>query len=269
MKFQELIEYGSRYLSKQDSKQLLLHIVRKETEKNISLGKITKFKNLITMARSHVPIQHLLGYTYFHSHKFLVNTHVLIPRQDTETLISAFTDLYPNRKQPLSILEVGVGSGCILLTICKIFKKSFGLGLELTPEALEMAIKNQQRLRVNNCKMISFDVLNRKITDLDLFKFDVLISNPPYISTEEITRLESQVRDFEPYHALHGGEDGLLFYHALKKMKEILSIPTLIIEIGHNQLESVSNIFSDYSLTLSNDLSGITRCLVIENKQTI
>jgi release factor glutamine methyltransferase len=187
----------------------------------------------------------------------------LIPRGDTESVIDAFQQSFPDKKAAINILEVGVGSGCILLTLLKLYKSAFGLGLEIMPETLEMTIKNQQKLRVKNGKMILFDVMERNIADLSLFQYDVIVSNPPYIPKDEIWKLQPEVRDFEPYCALNGGKDGLIFYHKLKEMKEILKVKTLIVEIGFAQRQEIEKIFEGYTIVAHQDLNGIDRALII------
>lgn len=264
MKYQELLKYGERLLSTNFEAKQLLSKISKETEKEISIKKVQKYKNLVQMRRSHVPLQYIMGFTSFHGRNFFVNHQVLIPRNDTETLIDAFFELFPDKKEKLTVLEVGVGSGCILLTLMKEYRNSFGLGLDFSNEVIQVFEKNQKSLRVKNCKVVPFDILQDNIDKLTLFEYDVIISNPPYIPSEDIHTLESQVRDFEPPEALNGGKDGLLFYKRFNEILPKLKTKYLILEIGYNQAESAKKIFENYEVSVKKDLSGNDRCLVIK-----
>lgn len=266
MKYQELLKYGEKFLKSNFEAKELLTKVLKENDKEIPIKKVQKYKNLLQMRRSNVPLQYLMGFTYFHSRKFYLNHQVLIPRHDTETLIDGFQQIFQDKKEKLTILEIGVGSGCILLTLLKEYRNSFGLGLDISLDALEIFEKNQKSLKVKNCKAIPFDILNDNIDKLTLFEFDVIISNPPYIESDEIHSLESQVRDFEPLLALNGGRDGLKFYQRYLDMIKHIKTKYLILEIGHNQSKSVQEIFKDYEIQILKDLSGIDRCLIIKVK---
>ncbi len=192
------------------------------------------------------PLQYLLGYTYFRGEKYIVTPDVLIPRYDTETLISAVNQLIDsihkkNPSQSINVLDLCTGSGCIA---CSLARENPSHNVSITAsdislEALKIAQQNGRELRINFIQSDLFE--NVKDT------FDIIVSNPPYISKSEMHELDKEVYEYEPHLALYGGEDGLDIY---KKISYKISEHTkpashVFLEIGYSQSKSVIDIFSE------------------------
>ena len=191
----------------------------------------------------------------------------LDPRPDSETLIETVLQYYPDRKLPLSILDVGTGTGCLLLALLKCFLNSHGIGIDKSEKALEVAKENGQGFKADFCLA---DFTNP--TSLQVLKqFDVIVSNPPYIPTKQISQLDESVRLYDPLLALDGGTDGLDAYRSLSK--NLISYLTkegkLFLEIGCGQEDFVKDIFTSNNwnfLSSMSDLGGIVRVLVFQRK---
>ena len=189
---------------------------------------------------------------------FLVNDHVLIPRQDTETLVEeALKISYTGMK----MLDMCTGSGCILFSMLKMKPGSEGTGCDISEEALKVAEANRKRLEVN-----------AKLIQSDLFEhiegtYDMIVSNPPYIRTAVIAELQDEVRLHDPWIALDGKEDGLFFYRKIVREsgRYLRKGGTLLFEIGHDQGEAVSELMKaeGYSdVKVKKDLAGLDRVVI-------
>ncbi len=231
-------------------------------------------KNMLEKRISGVPLQYLTGHQEFMSLNFNVDKDVLIPRQDTEILVEAVID-YVKKKNPyenlsseinyksktLRILDIGAGSGCIGVSLAHYLKNVFVTEIDKSVAALENAKSNA----VNNGVADKMEFVECDILECDYSenRFDVIVSNPPYIKASEIENLESQVRDFEPMQALLGGEDGLNFYRSIVKNAPKYIVPDgmLAFEVGFEQARDVKNLmmrrFDD--IKIIKDLSGIER----------
>ncbi len=224
------------------------------------------FFNFIARRIKREPVSHIIARREFFGNDFFVDKDVLDPRPDSETLIEAVLKKFPNRNQELKILEIGVGSGCLIITLLKQYLSALAIGVDISDKALAIAKKNAQELAVlPRLELINSDIFS----NLKEEKFDLIISNPPYIASDEIEFLQEEVRLFEPHLALDGGYDGLNFYRAialnagdfLKKNGKI------IVEIGYGQEEKIAEIFAKNNFLLSEekpDLAGIVRVLVFE-----
>lgn len=192
-----------------------------------------EFKSLLKKRGEHIPLQYITGEQEFMGLTFHVNSHVLIPRQDTETLVEEALKL---AKPGMKIMDMCTGSGCILISILKNVKDTSGCGFDISKQAINVAKENAK--------------LNEVVADFeksDLFehvteRYDMIVSNPPYIKTEEIVKLMPEVSEFEPVQALDGKEDGLFFYRKIiKECRDYLNPGGYVLfEIGYDQGEDVS-----------------------------
>jgi len=236
-------------------------------DKILNLGQIQKVKKSIERRSKREPLSHIIGKRGFYQDEFVVDRNVLDPRPDSESVIAAILEQFPNQNLPLKIAELGVGSGCLILTILKIFSNASGIGVDLSDSALEIANLNAQNLKIQDrIKLIK----SNWFKDFPLRKFDLIISNPPYIKTREIDNLQEEVKFFEPKIALDGGVDGLECYRVIAKgiVSFLEKNGYVFLEIGQNQESEVIEIFTENGLKFSHykrDLAGIIRCLVFRN----
>lgn len=213
-----------------------------------------EYRRLLAGRGKRIPVQYLTGEAWFYGHCFRVNSHVLIPRQDTEVLVEeALKRIVPGMK----VLDLCTGSGCILISILKAASVT-GIGADISPEALEMAAKNAKSLGVRAVWAES-----------DLFRniggtFHMIVSNPPYIPAEVIEGLEPEVRDHEPRTALDGGADGLSFYRRIvREAGDYLEDGGwLCLEIGYDQGEDLRKMMAEAGyedVEIIRDLAGLDR----------
>ncbi len=213
------------------------------------------------------PVSKILGQRGFWKRDFIVSKDVLDPRPDSETIIETVLRFYSDKNQALSILDIGTGSGCLLLTLLDEYPQATGIGVDKSKEALCIARQN--------------DVCNRAIFQEEDFTtphfghdypmFDIIISNPPYIKTADVAMLDVGVRQFDPLLALDGGEDGLDAYRALSvSLSRMLKQDgTIFFEIGQNQEQDVIDLMAVNEFICVKqvkDLSGIIRVLVFCRK---
>lgn len=226
-----------------------------------------KFFDLINRRGNREPVSHLIGKREFFGEDFFVTKDVLDPRPDSETLIESILKKFPDREKKLKILELGVGSGCLIITLLKTFKDATSTAVDISEAAIEIAQKNSEKhqtsSRLKIFKSDLFSNLNRAE------KFDLIISNPPYIPAADIEILEPEVRIHEPRNALDGGADGLDFYRQIAaEAKNFLNdFGKIFLEIGRGQEEFVSKIFvkNGFShIDSTQDLSGVVRVLEFE-----
>ena len=271
----ELLNSGSHKLKKQkikthrlDSEILLSKVLNKSREQilislnqNMKNTEVFAFDNLIKRRVEKEPIAYIINEKEFWSKKFLVNKNTLIPRPETELLVENLIKNYKNKN--ISLLDVGTGSGCIIISLLSELSNSNGVGIDISSSALKIAKKNALLHKVEN--KIRF--YNKSIINLFNCKFDLIVSNPPYIDTKNIKNLDDDIKKYEPLIALNGGNDGLdVIKKVIYKAKEILKINgKLAIEIGNMQSEKVSR-----ELKLNNfridqyikDYKNNTRCLI-------
>lgn len=275
MTWQELKNSGAKYLSDAeidnapyDAKELLyfisgldpstypLHMrddVPKEQEE--------KYRLLIERRATHEPLQYITGTAYFYGESFFVEPGILIPRYDTETLIEALLPYLAGRR---SVLDLCCGSGCILATLLMNGPETLrGTGADLSETAVKVTRKNLEKFNLNS---------RAEAVQSDLFSaltgpYDIIVSNPPYIPSEDISDLQSEVRDYEPESALDGGRDGLDFYKKIAERAADFLNPAgiLAFEIGYDEGTAVQKImrqngFED--IRLYQDLSGRDRVVL-------
>ena len=233
-----------------DRNYLLVHGANEVTEEQYGC-----YVNYINTRKRHVPLQHILGYQEFMGLKFQVTGDVLIPRPDTETLVE---EVMRSLHDGMHILDLCTGSGCILLSLLQYSNDCVGVGSDISEKALQVAKENAKSLSLE-AEFIQSDLFE-KITG----KFEIIVSNPPYIPRGEIPTLMEEVKDHDPLPALDGGEDGLYFYRKIIKEAEKYLYPggMLFFEIGCKQAEAVSRYMKDAGyrdVAVCKDLSGLDR----------
>ncbi len=211
------------------------------------------------------PVSKIIGEWSFWSLDLKVNQHTLTPRPDSETIIDAVLKFFPNKQGHYRILDLGCGSGCLLLALLSEYQNSTGIGLDFSKEALKVACENGKGFKA---EFIEKDWFDENWTT-DLGKFDIIISNPPYIPTKDIQNLDIEVKNYDPLTALDGGEDGLKDYRRLSEtISPILNEDGMIFfEIGQGQADDVIQIMNRYTLVETfKDLGQITRVLTFKRK---
>ena len=276
MIYSKILTIGCKFLKKKkiknpylDSELILSKVINKKREEillntNNKLKKkdITKFKNYLLRRYEKEPMAYILGYKHFWKYKFLINKSVLIPRPDTELVIEETLKYLPieNSKK---ILDVGTGSGCIVVSLLKERPKCIATAIDISKNAINVAKTNAKLHQLEN----KINFINIDIDKYKSYNYDLIISNPPYINSIELNRLDDDIKFHEPKLALSGGSDG---FRDLKKViiksKRLLKINgKLILEIGHKQKNKCSKILNEngyYINQISKDLSGKDRCIV-------
>lgn len=226
-------------------------------DREVSEEEEEQYRRALEQRAVHVPLQHLLGYQDFMGLRFQVNEHVLIPRQDTEILVEeAMRYLHDGMR----ILDLCTGSGCILLSLLHYSNDCEGTGVDISKEALQVAALNAEALG------IKADFLESDLYDKVTGKFDLLVSNPPYIEREVIPTLMEEVREYDPYIALDGGEDGLDFYRRIiGGAQDYLNRGgQIFLEIGSEQAQSVSELLREAGfkeIEVCKDFAGLDRAV--------
>ncbi len=257
--------------SKLDSLVLLTHalsvskeqiIFNPDLEPDQSLQE--KFWSMIRRRAKREPVSHIIGKKEFYGYDFFVTSDVLDPRPDSESLIELVLKKFPQKNSKLKILEVGTGSGCLIITLLRCFNLADADGIDVSEKALEICRRNAAANQVQNrLELLQSDLFSSLAANK---KFDLIISNPPYIPSKDILELESEVKNFEPHLALDGGFDGLDFYRAIasKAPNFLQKNGRIILEIGFDQKEEVVKIFEGKNFIFEEsqtDLAGISRAL--------
>ena len=233
-----------------DRNDLLVHGDRPVTEQQEN-----SYVNYIELRSRHIPLQHITGYQEFMGLRFKVTPDVLIPRQDTETLVE---EVLKNLHDGMRILDLCTGSGCILLSLLRYSNDCVGIGADLSKKALKVAEENAGSLG-----------LTAEFVQGDLFepvtgKFEIIVSNPPYIPSNVIPTLMEEVREHDPLMALDGKEDGLYFYREItgKASEYLYPGGMLFLEIGCEQAGAVTELMRNAGyrdVTVCKDLAGLDR----------
>ena len=272
MTFREAISFGERQLNdvgivdaKNDAWLLLAFVCKIDhtfyyvhMNEQMSIEQQAEYENVLSKRAEHVPLQYITGEQEFMGIPFRVNESVLIPRQDTETLVEEALKLV---RPGMKVLDMCTGSGCILISILKNVVDVEGFGYDISKQALNVAKENA---KLNNVTA-TFEPsdLFEKVTDT----FDVIVSNPPYIPTAVIGTLMPEVAVYEPMQALDGKEDGLYFYRKIiaSASEYLKENGKLLFEIGHDQGESVSNLMREAGykdVRVVKDLAGNDRVVI-------
>ena len=238
-------------------------------ERPLSAEEVSRLMQCVARRAAREPVSRIIGEREFYGRAFSVTPATLDPRPDSETVIDAALSLIGSqapRERPVRILDVGTGSGCLLLTLLSELPRAWGVGTDISLAALEVARANAARLDVSNrASWVCADAL-----DGIRGPFDVLVSNPPYIRTEEIAELDPEVHLFDPRLALDGGEDGLRFYRRLiaDMSYAVVDGGWIVLEVGYDQADAVSTLLlgSDAGrehLRQFRDVAGRRRCVAI------
>ncbi len=251
MKTEKLIDFGSGILKnkniisyKIDSELILSHVLKMPREKLlvsdslVSKKDITKFKSLIFRRLKQEPIAYIFKKKEFRSENFFVDKNSLIPRPETELLIDPIIKIF--RDKNLFFLDVGIGTGCIMFSILKELKHSKGIGIDICKKTILNAKKNLNIFKVKNRAKI----FKKSVNEVFGRRFDLIVSNPPYVVKREINRLDNDIKRFEPRLALDGGNDGLdVIKKVIYKSKNILKLDGILaLEIGKGQYFSVEKV---------------------------
>ena len=252
-----------------DSEILLSQAINKSREfiilnsnYDVSEKEYQYFKEMVNQRLRGKPIAYITGKKFFWKDEFLINEKVLIPRPDTEIIVEQVLEIFKN-KTKINFLDIGIGSGCILLSILKERKDFRATGIDISNYALKVCKINAYKLGVKNrIKLFK--------SDIDKFnkeKYDLIISNPPYIKNLDLTYLEKDIAKFEPKIALDGGLDGISEIRKLiKKSSELIkNNGKLIIEIGYDQKDEVKQLLrknSFYVNSVEKDLANNDRCII-------
>ncbi|MBP3664630.1 MAG: peptide chain release factor N(5)-glutamine methyltransferase [Tyzzerella sp.] len=215
------------------------------------------YRKYIETRATHIPLQHITGVQEFMGLEFLVNQHVLVPRQDTEVLVESVLEVL---KPDMRVLDICTGSGCILISLMKLHGTSTicGVGVDISKEALKVAQANGERIGVKA------DFIQSDLFENVDGRYDVIVSNPPYIRTAVIEELKEEVKCHDPFIALDGKEDGLYFYRKIveESGRYLKAGGKLYFEIGHDQGEDVKNLMEQAGftgVTVKKDLAGLDR----------
>ena len=276
----EILSESNNYLKKNnistaqlDSEILLSNIIKRSREDliinqndQIEEKNFLKFKYLINRRINGEPIAYLINKKDFWKSTFYVNKNVLIPRPDTEILIEEILQTYSKAKS-LFILDIGTGSGCIILTLLKERRNFKGIGIDISKKALNVAKFNAKIHHLEN--RVKF--LKTSVDNFFKGKYDLIVSNPPYINKSDFKYLERDIYEYEPFEALNGGNDGLLIIRrVIKRSSKLLKKNgKLVLEIGYDQRFKVENLLKNeefYVNKVIKDLGNKNRCIVCTKK---
>ena len=275
MRLSEVLTQGANILKKNnipnfflDSEILLGKILDKKREfiilnQNLEIKKndYAKYIALIQKRSTHMPLAYLTKSKEFWKHEFYVDNRALIPRPDTEIIIEEVLSIL-RAKKINNFLEIGVGSGCIILSILNEIKDLKATGIDISQKALEVCKINSKRLSLNSrLKLYKSD-----IDKFDIGKYDLIVSNPPYICRSDLNNLMKDVIGYEPKNALNGGNDGVFeIRKVIKKSSKLLKKSgKLVLEIGHNQKDKVIEMLKNNGFFIKKvikDLGQNNRCI--------
>ena len=224
-------------------------------DKEIKEEEAARYLAYIESRKNRIPLQHITKEQAFMGYPFYVDEHVLIPRQDTETLAEEALKVL---KPGMQVLDLCTGSGCILISLMKMCEGLYGTGSDISEEALEVARKNACRLEVNAT------FIRSSLFEHISGRYDLIVSNPPYIRTSVIQELQEEVRLHDPFIALDGKEDGLYFYREIIKAGGGYLKPGgyLMFEIGYDQGTEVASLMEKHgyrNIMVKKDLAGLDR----------
>ena len=252
-----------------DSEILLTKVINKDrkyilvnSSKHLNNKDLNHFKKLIRKRSFGHPIAHITNKKFFWNSEFTVSNETLIPRPDTELLVEKVLDL-TKHKNNLNLLEIGIGSGCVILSIIKERKSFYGTGIDISKSCLNISKLNATKLKVSSkIKLYKSDV-----DKFSFGKYDLIISNPPYIKKSKLKYLEKDVAKFEPKLALDGGLDGLSeIRKVISKSSELIKKNgKFVLEIGYDQKNIIINLLKRegfYINSINKDLAKNDRCIV-------
>ena len=239
----------------------------------ITDNEINKFRVLISQRAEGKPVSRIINKRSFWKRDFKLNEEALDPRADSEILIATILKYYPNLHEKLNILDLGSGSGCLGLSLLEEYKNSYVTFVDISEKSLQIARVNAKqfslvdRSKYYNCDWNEKDWDRNLLEFIEKSKFDIVVSNPPYIPTNDIKLLKTEVKSFDPMIALDGGQDGLTAYKSIfLRLKNLLKDKgKVFVEIGEGQQSSVSKIGIENNfleIGYEKDLSGIVRVII-------
>ena len=252
-----------------DSEMLMSSIIKKSRKfillnlnYNLENSKLDNFKKLIKLRSKGKPVAYLTGRKNFWKHEFKINSDVLVPRPDTETMVEEALK-YVRNKNKLCVLDIGIGSGCILLSILNEKKNFRGIGIDISKKSLDLCKINAQNIGLK--KRVKF--FKSDVDNFSYGKYDLIVSNPPYISKLKLKYLDTDVKNFEPKLALNGGLDGLSeIRKVINKSSELIKKNgKLFLEIGFNQKNRVKQLLKNNGFFINKvikDLAKNDRCII-------
>ena len=256
------------YSYKLDSEILLSKILNKTREELlISLNQkvepeiVNQFYNFVYRRSLSEPVAYIVKKKEFWSKDFFVSNDVLIPRPETELMVEKIIKIFKSKN--IFLLDIGTGTGCILLSILSELKNSKGIGIDVSQKAIQIAKQNQK----NHKLILRSKFLKRSLKEIYYKKFDLIVSNPPYIMKKDIKNLDEDIKKFEPKLALDGGNDGLdVIRKVIYKSRSILKVKGMLaLEIGNEQFKKVSKILSENKFKtkyLISDYRENIRCIL-------
>lgn len=279
----DAVNYGKQFLedfgienAQYDATELLLLVMGISRTQylinsmdKIDSGKLAEYAELINKRAEHIPLQHITGIVNFYGREYKVNANVLIPRQDTEILVEEVMKLTNSESR---VLDMCTGSGCIIISLAASghTSENGAVAIDISDDALKVADYNKKYNNADYIKLIKSDMFSS--SECEQYKnednrFDVIVSNPPYIPTKDIDELSEEVRLHDPVLALDGDTDGLKFYKSITKqsVNYLKENGYLCYEIGYNQAEDVRNIMEQcgYSgIKVIKDLAGLDRVVI-------
>lgn len=235
----------------------------------LSMSEVERFQDDLEKFKNHEPLQYITGIAHFYGHQFKVDNNVLIPRPETEELVSIALQIIRNNQNIQTILDIGTGSGCIINTIAKENPmQAHYTGIDISKDALQIADHNAKKLNVD-VDFIEIDILDESKWS-QLNSFDLIISNPPYISESEASLMRENVLHHEPDIALFSVEDPLRFYKVIGKLALTHNPKSIMVfEINEFLGQETISIFKDLGyddIDLVKDIQGKDRVLIVKNK---
>jgi len=252
-----------------DAKILLKYLLNLDNEtfelkKNDEISKINLDAYLVLINRrsKDEPIAHIVKKKSFWNDDFKVSKDTLIPRPETELIIESVIKYFPNRDSNLKIADLGTGSGCIIISLLQEYINAYGVGIDISKPAIDVANINKRLLK----NPVRLDLVKGDFDSFNLNGFDIIVSNPPYISKTD-QNLQKNVHDYEPHLALFSENNGMIFYEKILKniSSTIKNKFYLFLEIGKGQEKDILNLLKKKNFTLisiENDLAEIPRCIV-------
>lgn len=278
MTYKECYEWGCAVLTAADIEEaawdarlLLEHVCGTNRndllvhgERPVEQDRENCYRGLIEQRGKRIPLQHLTGVQEFMGLEFKVNEHVLIPRQDTEILVE---EVLKELHDGMRILDMCTGSGCILISLLNYSNDCQGVGADISRDALEVARENAARLlkeKPDFAVSLVVEFVQSNLFENVTGKYEIIVSNPPYIRSDVIPTLMPEVKDHEPMQALDGTEDGLFFYRRItdEGRQFLAKGGMLYFEIGHDQAEAVSSLLEEAGfadINVVKDLAGLDR----------
>jgi release factor glutamine methyltransferase len=241
--------------------------LRSKLDRGISDSQTDTFDQLISRRANREPLQYVLGEWEFFGLPIKVGPEALIPRPETETLVEQALREAAKMSTAISILDIGTGTGCIAIAIAKHLPHAFVVGIDVSSGTVELAKENARLLAISNVSFHSADILSEDLVNSVPARFDLIVSNPPYISRSDFDTLEPELRNYEPRFALTDESDGLTFYKRIAELvpRLLTEHGRLLLEIGYDSSKIVEKILRDSGLEvlrIANDLARIPRVIV-------